>query len=62
MASKGQLDDDLVELFINENVYDKYREQAKKSNIPQREYSPDKNHLFNIKRKAQGEKIVSDPI
>jgi HD-GYP domain-containing protein (c-di-GMP phosphodiesterase class II) len=59
MASKGQLDHDLVELFINENVYDKYRERAKTSSIPRREYSPNKNHLINIKRKVQAEKTVS---
>ena len=60
MASKEQLDDDLVELFINENVYDKYRKRANISAVPRREFSPNKNHLINIKRKVQAEEIARD--
>jgi hypothetical protein len=60
MASKQQLDHDLVEFFINENVYDKYRERAKMSSIPHRQFSPDKNHLISIKRMTQADQAVKD--
>lgn len=58
MASKEQLDNDLVEFFINENIYEKFCEQVKISSLPHRKFSPDKNHLINIKRKTQAEETA----